>query len=231
MKYLKTMGIVLARTNYGEADRIITFLTPDAGKVRVLAKSVRKSKSKLAGGIELFSITNLNLVIGRGELYTLTGARLVKYYSQIVKNLDRTNAGYEMIRLLKQATEDAADPGYFILMENAFASLDDPVVDLNVAELWFRCRLIRLSGHSPNLQTDTNGDPLDKSKTYSFDFNRMAFQPAKSKSGLSASYIKFLRLNLGSNQPRVINRIEGSAQLSKACAPLVNSILQTFIRL
>ena len=231
MKYLQTMGIVLARTNYGEADRIITFLTPDEGKVRALAKSVRKSKSKLAGGIELFSITQLNLVVGRGDLHTLTGTRLVKHYGQIVKSLERTNAGYEMIRLLKQATEDAADPGYFILMENAFGALDDPAINLDVVELWFRCRLIRLSGHSPNLHSDVDGNELQQSKTYNFDFSRMAFQPTNSKTGFSSSTIKFLRLNLGSNQPKVINRIQGSGELAKACAPLVNSILRTFVRI
>jgi DNA repair protein RecO (recombination protein O) len=71
MKRFKTNGIILARTNYGEADRIITFLTPDHGKVKVIAKAVRKSKSKLAGGIELFSISQISFIIGRGEINTL----------------------------------------------------------------------------------------------------------------------------------------------------------------
>ncbi|MDO8591465.1 MAG: DNA repair protein RecO, partial [bacterium] len=66
-----TQGIVLSRTDFGEADRILTFLTNDHGKVRAIAKGVRKSKSKLAGGIELFSISDLTLIIGRGEINTL----------------------------------------------------------------------------------------------------------------------------------------------------------------
>ncbi len=229
MKHIKSLGIVLARTNYGEADRIITFLTPAHGKVRALAKSVRKQKSKLAGGIELFSISNLSFVEGRGEIKTLTGSRLAKYYSHIVEDLERTRAGYELIRLLNKATEDAADPGYFILAENAFAALDDKAVSLEVAELWFHCRLIRLSGHGPNLRTDTNGDEFQPKAKYNFDFSRMAFEPA-AKGGFSASQIKFLRLNFNSNQPRIINRIAGSTDLASATAPLVNSILQTFVR-
>lgn len=230
MKYFKTLGIILARTNYGEADRILTFLTPDRGKVRALAKSVRKSKSKLAGGIELFSISHLSFVMGKGEIYTLTGSRLAKHYANIVGDLDRTNAGYEMIRLLNRATEDAAEPGYFILTENAFSALDDFKINLSVVELWFRCRLIRFSGHSPNLRTDTSGNQLLLKQNYSFDFSRMAFEPA-GKGSFTADHIKFLRLNFGSNQPRVINRVKGSVELAIANRALVDSILQTFVRI
>lgn len=231
MKYVKTLGIVLSRTNYGEADRILTFLTPGHGKVRALAKSVRKQKSKLAGGIELFSISKLNFVVGRGELYTLTGSGLAKYYANIVTDLDRTNLGYEMIRLLNKATEDATDPGYFILLENAFAALDDLKVNIDVVNLWFRCRLIRLSGHSPNLRTDINGHELASHKEYDFDFSHMAFGLAPGRGSFNSSAIKFLRLNFGSNQPRVISRIEGSPELARSCLPLANSMLQTFVRL
>jgi DNA repair protein RecO (recombination protein O) len=51
MRQFRTQAIILNRTDYGEADRIISFLTPDHGKVKAIAKAVRKSKSKLAGGI------------------------------------------------------------------------------------------------------------------------------------------------------------------------------------
>ncbi|MCA9330182.1 DNA repair protein RecO, partial [Candidatus Saccharibacteria bacterium] len=62
MKQIVTVGIVLARINYGEADRIVTILTPDHGKIRLLARGVRKIKSRLAGGIELFSINDLTYI-------------------------------------------------------------------------------------------------------------------------------------------------------------------------
>src|SRR5438105_13293621 len=104
-----TTGIVLARTDYGEADRILTFLTPDHGKVKAIAKGVRKIKSKLAGGIELFSVSDISLVIGRGELNTLTSTRLIKHYGNIVKDLNHSNTGYEFMRLLDKNTEDQAE--------------------------------------------------------------------------------------------------------------------------
>lgn len=45
-----TDAIILTRTDYGEADRIITLLTPGHGKLRLIAKGVRRIRSKLAGG-------------------------------------------------------------------------------------------------------------------------------------------------------------------------------------
>lgn len=231
MKQIKTLGIVLGRTNYSEADRILTFLTPGHGKVRALARGVRKPTSKLAGSIELFSISDVSFVSGRGDLYTLTGSRLVKYYSHIVKDIGRTNTGYDFIKLLNKVTEDAADPSYFILAENTFAALDDPTADPTVIALWFRCRTIRISGHSPNLSADINGDEFAPKRHYDFDYAQMSFMPTSGRAGFTPDHIKFLRLNLGSNQPKVITRIQGSAELAKVCLPLADSILQTFVRI
>ena len=59
-KDIRTQGFVLKRTNYGEADRILNIITP-LGKYAVIAKSVRKSRSKLAGSIEMFSLIDFNI--------------------------------------------------------------------------------------------------------------------------------------------------------------------------
>ena len=72
MKQISTTGVILSRVNYKEADRILGVITPNYGKVRLMARGVRKIKSKLAGGIELFSISSLNYVNGKGDISTLT---------------------------------------------------------------------------------------------------------------------------------------------------------------
>ena len=72
-KDLKTKALVLRRTNYSEADRILNLITPE-GKVSVIAKGVRKPKSKLAGSVEMFTLFEANLHFGRSEMGVLTGA-------------------------------------------------------------------------------------------------------------------------------------------------------------
>src|SRR5262245_10052748 len=123
MKQLVTEAIILSRTDYGEADRILTLLTPDQGKLRVLAKGVRRVKSKLAGGIELFSISTIIFIRGRGEIGTLISTRLVKHYAHIVADLDRTMAGYELIKEINKVTEDEPGPEYFMLLRQVFEVL------------------------------------------------------------------------------------------------------------
>ena len=78
-KDYRTLGIILRRTNYGEADRILNIITP-RGKISAIAKAARKSKSKLAGGIEMFAKVDLNLHQGKSEFAIVTSAKMVKSY-------------------------------------------------------------------------------------------------------------------------------------------------------
>ena len=80
---IKTIGYVLRRTNYGEADRILNLITP-VGKIAVAARGVRKMKSRLAGGIEPFTRSEFQIHRGRGELGVLTGAKMQKFHSHIL---------------------------------------------------------------------------------------------------------------------------------------------------
>jgi DNA repair protein RecO (recombination protein O) len=58
-------GIVIRRRDFGEADRLLTLLTDDYGKIRALAKGTRRTKSRLAGHLEPFARTNLLIARGR----------------------------------------------------------------------------------------------------------------------------------------------------------------------
>jgi DNA repair protein RecO len=230
MKRFNTQGIVLARTNYGEADRILTFLTPDHGKVKGFAKGVRKSKSKLAGGIELFSISELSFIIGKSEINTIISTRLLKHYGNIVKDLDRTNLGYELIKRLNKATEDSPEAAYFELLGQAFAALDDSSIGLSLIEVWFNAQLLRMAGHTPNLRTEKSGEKLEADKSYNFNLDTMAFEPSP-QGEFQAGQIKFLRLIFSHNPPEVLQKIQSSEQLTNQTKLPVNSMLQNFIRL
>src|SRR5690606_27473744 len=119
MRQIVTLGIVLRRTNFKEADRIITVLTPDHGKVSVIAKGVRRAKSKLAGGVELFSLSEITYLPGRSSLSTLVSARLRTHYGSIVNDIDRTMYGYELLKLFNRITEESAEAPYFAVLQAA----------------------------------------------------------------------------------------------------------------
>ena len=225
-----TSAIVLARTNYQEADRIMTLLTPDNGKLRVLVRGVRKSKSKLAGGVELFSVSEVGFIRGRGELATLTSARLTKHYGKIVRDIDRTMAGYEYIKLLNKVTEDAPEPEYFELLKQVLEALDDHSISLNLIKLWFYAQLLKLAGYAPNLLTDTVSQQLLPELTYQFTYDHMAFT-CRSDGQFGANHIKFLRLSFSNNRPRSLGKVQGIDDVVGPCLQLVQTILPQHIKI
>ncbi len=230
MNQLVTTGIILSRTNYGEADRILTVLTPEYGKLRLMAKGVRRVKSKLAGGIELFSVSELTFIRGRGEIGTLVSSRLSMFYSHIPENLERTMLGYDLIKLLNKITEDEAEAAYFGLLQQAFDALNDATIPLFLVRFWFTAQLLRLGGHMPNLQTDTAGAILQPTNAYSFDTESMIFTAAE-QGRFTAQDIKFLRLVFAGNPPMVLTRVEGGDQLAQKLAPLAATMLRVHLGL
>jgi len=230
MKQLLTQGIILTRTDFGEADRIITLLTPDHGKLRLMAKGVRRIKSKLAGGIELFSVSHITFIEGKGEVGTLISTRLVRHYGNIVKRIERVQLGYDLIKILNKSTEDEPEQEYFDLLVEAFEALDEASVSEELIRSWFLARLITLAGHRPNLQTTADGQALDAGKKYTFSFDDMAF--VQHPDGhFSADQIKLLRLLFSPNQPKNLQNITNVSSIVSDCAPLIQTMAQTYLRL
>lgn len=229
MKQLVTQGIMLSRTNFGEADRIITVLTPEHGKLRLMARGVRKVKSKLAGGIELFSVSDLTYITGKGEIGTLISSRLKTHYGNIVKDINRVQLGYELIKVLNKATEDQPEDAYFDLLRQSFAALDDSTTDLELIRLWFQTQLIKQAGHAPNLKTDTAGDKLAADQAYNFDFEAMTFAPHKA-GHTTAQQIKTLRLLFDGHAPTKLQQVQGLPETLPDIMPLVRTMLTSYIR-
>jgi len=214
MKQLVTAAIILNRTDYGEADRIITVLTPEHGKLRLMAKGVRRVKSKLAGGIELFSVSSLTYMQGKSELGTLLSSRLQQHYGNIVRDITRTMLGYELIKQLNKVTEDQPEADYFELLHQAFAALDTEYIDVELIRLWFAAQLLRLAGYTPNLQTEPDGAKLTSDQQYEFSYDDSAFI-SRPDGGFAADDIKFLRLLFAGTQPAVLAKVSNANALSR----------------
>jgi DNA repair protein RecO len=229
MKQILTDGIILSRTDYGEADRILTVLTPEQGKLRLMARGVRRVKSKLAGGIELFSTSHITYISGRSEIGTLISTRLIKHYGNIINDIDRVQLGYELIKLLNKATEDHPEADYYELLETAFASLDNPEIDMDLIRSWFEAQILRLAGHSPNLKTDAEGGALDPGKSYNFDLETMSFAPYQQGKYVAAD-IKVLRLLFSDHMPVDITKVQGTVVRLASLSPLIRTMVTSHIR-
>ncbi len=196
-KDLRTKAIVLRRTDYGEADRILQLLTP-SGKRSVIARGVRKEKSKLAGGIELFSVSDVLIHTGRSDLGVLTGARLVEYYDALVKDLDLIEQGGALMRAVNHLSEHVDSPEYFEIVCQVFRVMQKHAEDedgswKDVLRSWWGLNLLRASGEEVNLRFDTNGEKLVVNGRYYWDEESVAFAPAKA-GRVNAEHIKLMRI-------------------------------------
>jgi DNA repair protein RecO (recombination protein O) len=227
MNQLVTMAIVLARTDYGEADRIITLLSRDYGKIRVMARGVRKSKSRLAGGIELFSVSEVTFIKGRGEIDTLVSTRLKDHFGNLVKDLKRMQAAYEVLKLINKISEQHTDEQYFTLCEDMLAALNNATLPLEAAEVWFAARLQAILGREPNTHTDAAGAPLREDGTYQFSYDDMAFY-ASPHGAFGAQHIKLLRLLAHITTEQTL-RIKDIERLSVQLKPLTQTLLQQIV--
>lgn len=215
MRPIRTQAIVLRRTNYGEADRILQLLTPDHGKLSVIAKGARREKSKLAGGIELFAVCEVSVMPGRGDMGTLTGARLKTFYSHIIEEYDRLQFGYEAIRQVANAAEAVDDSAFYELLRQTFEALDDTDINEKVTATWFWLQLSILLGVGLNLARDDNGMKLVEASRYNFSSDHMALTYHE-QGRFTTEHIKLLRL-LSAQPPRVAQQVKGVNELINDC--------------
>lgn len=214
MKTIRTRAIVLRRTNFGEADRILQLLTPE-GRRSVMAKGVRREKSKLAGGIELFAITDVVLGEGRGDLGILTAAQLVKFYRHILEDYDRLQFGYRAIKLVGAASDTVDEPEWFDLLAEVLAALDALTIPLELIETWFLLRYSGLLGRELNLERDIDGLPLSAESNYRYDSSEEGLRPLQSGE-VTSDHIKLLRL-IATRSLKVLVQIGGIGAILPEC--------------
>lgn len=124
MKSYKIEGVVIKRKNFGEADRIITLFTRNKGKIKVLAKGVRRITSRRGPNIELFNQVELSIHEGR-SFDVLTEASVLNTFSQIRKNLDLVGLGFHVCEVVDGlCAEDQSHPKVYDLILEILNELD-----------------------------------------------------------------------------------------------------------
>lgn len=210
----RTTAMVLRRTNYGEADRILRLLTPQ-GQRSVIAKGARKEGSKLAGSIELFSISDIVITTGKGDLGILTSARMKQFHRHILEDYDRLQFAYEVINLVAKASESIDEPDWYGVLAEVYAGLDTLSIPLQLTQVWFYLHYAELTGYGLNLDRDVSGATLDAARTYMYDVNEKGLRPAE-QGDLNAVHIKLLRL-IAVKPIRIVAQVGGVEEVLSDC--------------
>ena len=145
----KTKGIVLKRMNFGEADRILTIITERFGKIKAIARGVRKGKSKLAGHLEPFMLIDMQLHEGK-TFYTVTGAVIELEFPLIHSELKKTSQAFYLAELVDKFLPDhQKSDEIFNLLAKALEYLDAD--EKNLLLRIFELKIIEASGFHPEL--------------------------------------------------------------------------------
>jgi DNA repair protein RecO (recombination protein O) len=117
-------GIVLRGFPFGEADRVVVILSPNSGKLRTVAKGVRKTKSRFGGRLEPFTHVDLVLYEGR-SMYTVTQVEVIEAFPGVRADLDKVMAAGTMVEAIDAVTqENESSLRAFLLLQRGLKTLE-----------------------------------------------------------------------------------------------------------
>ena len=144
-------GVVLRTYKLGEADRIVSILTRGHGKVRAVAKGVRKTKSRFGGRLEPVSHVDLLMYEGRGELDIVSQAETVDAFRPLRDDLDRLARAIALLEATDQlAMEREVNGRLYEMLVGALRTLADRDAPLVVPG--FLLKALALEGYRPQVE-------------------------------------------------------------------------------
>lgn len=171
----------------------------------VLAKGVRAEKSRLAGGIELLSESEVSFVAGRSSIMALTSARLRQHFDQLVKDMPRMQRAFAHIKIINSIADDTSGQDYYDTLLISLASFNDVSYDARIIDIWFNLQVLQISGSAPNLQLEA---PVG-AEAFEFDYDNQQFR-ANPDGLFSRNDLKTLRLCVSKPRPPRLQNELGS---------------------
>jgi DNA repair protein RecO (recombination protein O) len=150
LRSFRADAVVLKHTDYGEADRMLTLYTRERGKVRALAKGVRKTRSRKAGHLEPFTQASLQLATGR-HWYVVSQAEARETHNQLRESLEAIGHASYVVELIDKFTyEEEQNEPLFRLLAQTLSRLnnDDPP---GLVVRYYEIRLLDYLGFRPEL--------------------------------------------------------------------------------
>ena len=146
-------GVVLRTQKLGEADRIITVLTKRNGRVRAVAKGVRRTRSKFGATVEPFSHVDLQLYVGRSLDIINQAESLMSYGDPLSADYPRWTAGTAVLETAERLTAEEKEPALrlFLLVIGALRALVEGEKDPYLVLDAFLLRAMSVAGYAPAL--------------------------------------------------------------------------------
>jgi DNA repair protein RecO (recombination protein O) len=145
----KYTGIMLGKKDVGETDRIYSIFTLEKGKIRVLAKSVRKANAKLAGFLENFNLAEIFIAKSQG-MGKITGSLVLNNFSKMRGNLEVLRNVFETVKIFSKLIKDEnKDEKIFNLLKEYLEASEKIETEekIKIASLGFEFKLLEELGY------------------------------------------------------------------------------------
>ena len=150
MGLYRDRGVVVRTIKLGEADRIVSVITQTHGKVRAVAKGVRKTKSRYGGRLEPLRHLDLQFYEGRGDLDIVTQAETRDHWPAVRDDLDRLGKAMTLAGAVDQGAQGKqADARLYSMLVGALGTLDES--DSSMIVPAFLLKLLAHEGVAPTL--------------------------------------------------------------------------------
>ena len=168
MGIIKTKGIVIAQSNMGDNDKMITILTPDLGKIGCAAKGARNPKSALMAGTQFLCFANFVIYKGVNS-YRINSTEPIEIFYNIRLDIDKLEYASRVMRIVKDVTkENESSYRVLQLVLNTIYMISESDKDLELVLAIFKIRLLSIIGFRPIVEQCTNCG--EKKHLYYFSF-------------------------------------------------------------
>jgi len=148
----KTRAIVIGRRPFGESDRLVDFYTREHGKVRGIARSARRPRSRFGSALELFTLGEMVFFdTGRSELVQVDHFDIVRSFVGVREHLERLGQGAWAVEVVARlSAERDPQPALFALLTRTLQTMETSARPARVA-VCFGLRAVDLLGHRPRI--------------------------------------------------------------------------------
>ena len=188
-------AVVLGSHKFGEADRVVVLLTEHHGKVRAVARGVRKTRSSIGSRLEPMSHVELSLRTGK-ELDTIGEVKLINVHHNLRGDYERLTQGLSMVEAVNKLTPDKETVEHlYEVLSRALHALDQRRSPLLLGAFYWR--LLAIEGHTPQLESCVACGEV--SDVFTFDVLHGGTHCLSCRSGgpMSTRALEIMRMILG----------------------------------